>query len=154
MSTMAKPLTGRKVLMIAVGAFGVIITVNLVMAWNAVSTFPGLEVKNSYVASQVFDKNRAAQEALGWVVEPEYSDGKLSLVIRDKSGLPAKVASLKALVGRTTHVRDDVTPKFNYVGGIFVAPLALAPGAWLIHLDAEAADGTQFSQRIDLFVKG
>jgi len=154
MSTMAKPLTGRKVLMIAVGAFGVIITVNLVMAWNAVSTFPGLEVKNSYVASQVFDKNRAAQEALGWVVEPEYSDGKLSLVIRDKSGLPAKVASLKALVGRTTHVRDDVTPKFNYVGGIFVAPLALAPGAWLIHLDAEAAAGTPFSQRIDLFVKG
>ncbi|WP_417808714.1 FixH family protein [Thioclava sp.] len=151
---MAKPLTGRKVLLIAVSAFGVIITVNLVMAWNAISSFPGLEVKNSYVASQVFDKNRVAQEALGWVVEPEYSDGKLSLVIRDKSGLPAKVASLKAVVGRTTHMRDDITPTFDYVGGIFVTPLQLAPGAWLIHLDAQAADGTQFSQRIDLFVKG
>jgi nitrogen fixation protein FixH len=151
---MAKPLTGRKVLLIAVSAFGVIITVNLVMAWNAVSSFPGLEVQNSYVASQVFDKNRAAQEALGWVVEPEYSDGKLSLVIRDKSGLPAKVASLKAVVGRTTHMREDMSPTFDYVGGIFVTPLDLAPGAWLIHLDAKAADGTQFSQRIDFFVKG
>jgi nitrogen fixation protein FixH len=151
---MAKPLTGRKVLLIAVSAFGVIITVNLVMAWNAVSSFPGLEVQNSYVASQVFDKNRAAQEALGWVVEPEYSDGKLSLVIRDKSGLPAKVASLKAVVGRTTHMREDMSPTFDYVGGIFVTPLDLAPGAWLIHLDAKAADGTQFTQRIDFFVKG
>lgn len=154
MSVMSKPLTGRKVLMIAVGAFGIIIAVNLVMAWQAVSTFPGLEVKNSYVASQQFDKNRAAQEALGWTVSPDYSDGKLSLVVRDTSGLPAKVKTLKALIGRTTHVREDVEPKFDYVGGIFVTPLQLGPGAWLIHLDAEAADGTHFRQRIDLFVKG
>lgn len=154
MSEMAKPLTGRKVLMIAVGAFAVIIVVNLVMAWQAVSTFPGLEVENSYVASQQFDKNRAAQEALGWTVTPEYSDGKLSLVIRDANGLPAKVKSLTAVVGRTTHVRDDINPQFDYVGGIFTAPVQLAPGAWLVHLDAEAADGTKFRQRIDIFVKG
>lgn len=154
MTEMAKPLTGRKVLMIAVGAFGVIITVNLVMAWQAVSTFPGLEVDNSYVASQQFDKNRAAQEALGWTVTPEYANGQLSVVIRDANGLPAKVKSMKAVVGRTTHVRDDVTPRFDYVGGIFTAPVQLAPGAWLLHLDAEAADGTKFRQRIDIFVKG
>ena len=84
---MAKEITGKKVLAFAVGAFGIIIGVNLVMAWQAVSTFPGLEVPNSYVASQSFDKERAAQEALGWTVEPSYENGVLSLVVRDKAGL-------------------------------------------------------------------
>ena len=63
---MTKQLTGRHVLMIFCGAFGIIIGVNLLLAWSAVSTFPGLEVKNSYVASQQFDERKAAQEALGW----------------------------------------------------------------------------------------
>lgn len=154
MSAMSKPLTGRKVLLIAVAAFGVIIAVNVVMAWQAVSTFPGLEVENSYVASQEFDRNKAAQDALGWNVSTEYSGGKLSFVIRDKQGLPARVASFDALVGRPTHVREDMKPDFDNVGGIFVAPVDLSPGVWLVHLDAKAADGTHFRQRIDLFVKG
>ncbi|MCW1949884.1 MAG: FixH family protein, partial [Octadecabacter sp.] len=41
-------------------AFGIIIAVNLTLAYKAVQTFPGLEVKNSYVAGQVFDENRIA----------------------------------------------------------------------------------------------
>ncbi|MCE5973666.1 FixH family protein [Sinirhodobacter sp. WL0062] len=151
---MAKEITGKKVLAIAVAAFGVIIAVNVVMAWKAVATFPGLEVSNSYVASQSFDKERAAQEELGWTVEPTYENGTLSLVIRDRAGLPARVSELKALVGRTTHVRADIAPEFSYAGGIFIAPLALEPGAWLLHLDAVASDGTPFRQRIDLFVRG
>jgi nitrogen fixation protein FixH len=151
---MSKPLTGRKVLLIAVGAFGIIIAVNLFMAFKAIGTFPGLEVKNSYVASQSFDADRAAQEALGWVVEPTYENGVLSLVIRDRAGLPARVAELHATVGRTTHVRDDIEPEFTYAGGLFMAPMTLDAGAWLIHLEAKASDGTAFRQRLDLNVKG
>ncbi len=52
--------TGRKMLAIVVAFFAVIITVNLFMAYKAVGTFPGLVVKNSYVASQEFDRNRTA----------------------------------------------------------------------------------------------
>ena len=59
-------LTGWHVLGIFGGAFGVIIGVNIALAVNAVSTFPGLEVANSYVASQTFDKRRAAQDKAGW----------------------------------------------------------------------------------------
>ena len=65
-------ITGKHVLAITVSAFAVIIGVNVVMAWKAISTFPGLEVKNSYVASQTFDADRAAQQALGWTLVPEY----------------------------------------------------------------------------------
>lgn len=147
-------LTGRKVLAIAVAFFGVVIVVNVIMASRAIGTFPGLEVDNSYVASQSFDKDRAAQEKLGWSVEPAYEDGVLSLVIRDAQGLPARVGDLHALVGRTTMAADDKVPEFAYKGGIFTAPVTLEPGAWLIHLEATATDGTAFRQRLDLFVKG
>lgn len=147
-------LSGRKVLAIAVSFFGVVIVVNVVMASRAIGTFPGLEVQNSYVASQTFDKDRAAQEKLGWVVEPTYDNGVLSLVIRDGQGLPARVKELHALVGRTTMAADDKVPAFDFKGGIFSAPVVLEPGAWLIHLEATSADGTPFRQRLDLFVKG
>ncbi len=55
-----REIKGRHVLFGFVGAFGVIIGANLTLAFNAVSTFPGLEVKNSYEASQVFDRNKKA----------------------------------------------------------------------------------------------
>lgn len=60
--TKERKLTGWHVVFGFVAAFGVIITVNLVMAYNAVASFPGLEVKNGYIASQSFDKRRAAQQ--------------------------------------------------------------------------------------------
>ena len=66
--------TGKHMLAICVGAFGVIITVNLILAYNAVATFPGLEAKNSYVASQQFNERRDAQEGLGWTVAAKAVD--------------------------------------------------------------------------------
>ena len=148
---MARELTGRHVLAITLGAFGVIIAVNLLMAFKAVSTFPGLETPNSYVASQVFDAERVAQESLGWTVTPDYDGAELTLMIRDAQGNPARVRNLTASIGRPTHVRDDQTPQFSYENGLFRAPLTLAPGNWIIHLTAEAWDGTPFRQRIDHF---
>ena len=127
---MARELTGRHVLAITLAAFGVIIAVNMVMAVKAVSTFPGLETPNSYVASQRFDRDRAAQAALGWTVTPEYNGRELTLLVRDAQGNPARVRSLTATVGRPTHVREDQTPRFIYENGIFRAALTLS----LIHI--------------------
>lgn len=151
---MAKPLTGRKVLAITVSAFAVIIAVNLVMAFKAVSTFPGLEVNNSYVASQVFDAERKAQEALGWTLTESHSDGVLRLAFRDRDGLPVAVERLSAVVGRTTEAAQDLRPDFAWQDGDYVAPIPLAPGKWMILLEAFAKDGTRFHQRLDLLVKG
>jgi nitrogen fixation protein FixH len=134
--------------------FGVIIAVNLTMAVKAVKTFPGLEVDNSYVASQTFDADRAAQERLGWVVKPAYAAGVLSLDIRDRSGAAAAVRTIEVVVGRTTMAADDQKPQMQLAGGIFSAPVALAPGAWLLHITATSADGTLFRQRLDFFVDG
>ncbi|SIO16139.1 FixH family protein [Vannielia litorea] len=147
-------ITGRQVFAVTAGAFAIIIGVNLVMAYKAVSTFPGLEVKNSYVASQQFDTRRAAQEALGWKVTPRYAAGQLEIAVTGPEGQPLQVDGFAAMVGRTTERRHDMQPEFAYEGGRFVAPVELARGRWELRVRAQAADGTPFEQRLILTVKG
>lgn len=148
-------LTGRHVLGITVGAFAVIIGVNVLMAWKAVSTFPGLEVQNSYVASQQFEAARQAQEALGWSLTETYEAGRgLELRFTDAAGQPVQVEGLEVLVGRTTSAAADQRPAFLREAGAYVAEIDLAPGKWMLHVSAAAADGTRFQQRLDLYVKG
>lgn len=147
------PLTGRKVLFIALAAFGVILAANLTLAVSAVRTFPGLEVKNSYVASQNFDEDRAAQLALGWNVAAQWSDGILTLAFTDPDGAPVEVAELTALVGWATSTRDDFTPEFTYDGTVYATPADLIEGNWNVRVRALAEDGTEFRQRIPLLVE-
>jgi nitrogen fixation protein FixH len=149
-----RPLTGRKVLAIALGAFGVIIAVNAALATFAVRSFPGLEVGNSYVASQNFNAELAAQRGLGWEVQATMESGVLVLAFTDAEGRPVEVAGLDATLGRATHVRDDQRPDFAYHRGTFTAPVDLAPGNWNIRLTAIAPDGTEFRQRVVLHVQG
>ncbi|MEN8892718.1 FixH family protein [Planktotalea arctica] len=151
--TSSKPLTGRGVFAIFASAFAVIITVNLTLAYNAVSTFPGLEVKNSYVASQKFDERRTAQEGLGWSVRADASGGIVMLDIRDAQGQPVQVAHLDATVGRATHVKDDIFPEFAFDGSAYVARATLGAGNWNVRMKAIAIDGTEFSQRVILHIK-
>jgi len=146
--------TGRHAAMLFVGAFGVIILVNLILAFSAVKTFPGLEVKNSYVASQEFDIRRDAQEALGWHVNARAAGGLVILSITDAAGMPIMVENLNAVLGRATHVKDDIKPDFKYDGQAYVAPVELADGNWNIRMTATSLDGTEFTQRVILHVKG
>lgn len=147
-----KPLTGRTVFAITASAFAVIIGVNLYMAFMAVGTFPGLETKNSYVASQSFDADRKAQLALGWDVSALIEDGNLRLSILGPDGAPVEPASLVATLGRATEIVDDRTPVFGFDGKSMVAPVDLEPGNWNLRMIATAADGTTFRQRIVLHV--
>lgn len=146
--------TGRHALAVFVGAFGVIIAVNLALAYSAISTFPGLEVKNSYVASQEFDERRAAQEALGWTVGVKHTGGLIVMAITDSAGAPVRAAEIDATIGRATERKDDVTPAFEFDGTAYVAPLELRPGKWDLRLKAYADDGTEFIQRLVFYVEG
>ncbi|MFY0617302.1 MULTISPECIES: FixH family protein [unclassified Shimia] len=148
-----KKFTGFHFLMIFVCAFGVIIAVNITLAWQAVATFPGLEVKNSYVASQEFDQRRDAQEALGWTVSAKSSGGLLILSIIDVDGRPVQVSNLQAVLGRATHVQDDREPDFQFDGKAYVAREELKPGNWNIRMKATALDGTAFEQRVVLRIE-
>jgi len=146
-------LTGRKVFLIIASAFALVIGINLTMAYMAVSTFPGLEVKNSYVASQSFEAERQAQLALGWDVSSQVLDGTLHLSILDAKGTPVRVADLDSTLGRATNTGEDQVPDFVFDGTAYVAPVELAPGNWNLRIVALAKDGTKFRQRIILYVK-
>lgn len=142
-----RKLTGWHVLAIFGGGFGIIIAVNLTLAYQAVATFPGLEAKNSYVASQKFNASRSAQEALGWDVRAYTEAGALVLDIA-KDGTPVAPKIVSATFGRATSVAQDQTPIFVFDGGVHRAPVQITPGNWNLRLEAEAADGTVFKQRI------
>ncbi len=146
-------LTGRHVLAITVSAFAVIIGVNLTLAYQAVSTFPGLEVQNSYVASQGFNTRKAAQEALGWQMAPSYAGGRVDLVFTDRNGVPVEVTELDVLIGRTTSTMDDARPAFVPMGDVYSAAQPLSRGKWMVKVTARSLDGTLFEQRSELFVR-
>lgn len=146
-------LTGRHVFAMTAGAFAIIIGVNITLAVQAVKTFPGLEVKNSYVASQKFDQNRSAQLALGWDVAAEIEGDMLVLTVVDENGAPVALNDIAATFGRATHVKDDQAPAFTFVDGQYRAPVTAGPGNWNLRLEAEAPDGTPFQQRIVIWVK-
>lgn len=151
--TREKQFTGRHAALIFISAFAVIIGVNLVLAFSAVKTFPGLEVKNSYVASQTFDDRKLAQETLGWQVQAQAKGGLILLSILDAEGRAVEAKSLEAIVGRATHVKDDLTPEFLFDGRTYVARAELGEGNWNIRMKAVAFDGTPFEQRVILRVE-
>ncbi len=148
-----KEITGRKFFLIFASFFGVIITVNIFMAYSAISTFPGLETRNSYVASQSFNEDRAAQLALGWDVRADVTDNTLILSITNADGNPVIVSKLNAILGRATNVAEDMTPAFKFDGTAYLAPVDLAPGNWNLRMVAIAQNGTLFRQRVVIHVQ-
>jgi nitrogen fixation protein FixH len=149
-----RPLTGWHVLAMFVAFFGVIIAVNGTLAWKAISTFPGLEVDNGYIASQTFDADMAAQKALNWTFKHSYDAGanELRLTFTDAAGKAVDLTTLNVLVGRTTESSDDMRPDFALKDGVYTAPVTLAKGKWMMMVEAGAAGGAAFRQRIDLYV--
>lgn len=142
-----KEITGWHVLAGFVTMFGIIVSVNMVLAVNAVRTFPGLEVKNSYVASQEFQAARAAQLKLGWEVSAVLQGRTLRLSIVEDGRAIAPVIE-KAVFGRATHVGDDESLAFVFDGAALVAPTELTGGNLNLRLEARAEDGTLFRQRV------
>lgn len=151
-----RELTGRHVLFITVSAFGVIIAVNVAMAYFAVSTFPGLEVDNSYVASQTFDQRRDAQTALGWNAAAEYDpqNARLVLKVTDADGLSAPLKNMQVLIGRTTEAREDKSLEPRFAGAEWESFVPLEQGKWMLKVTGTARDGTAFEQRLDLYIRG
>lgn len=142
-----RELTGRHVAGMFGLGFGTIIAVNAALAYSAVRSFPGLEVQNSYVASQAFEEARTQQEALGWDVSATLADGLLTLRF-EKDGRPVEPRIISAVFGRATSVTEDLSPAFEFKAGAFTAPVSVDTGNWNLRVLAEAADATRFQQRI------
>lgn len=140
-------ITGRHVLIGVILAFGVILSANMAMVIAATGSFPGLVVKNSYVASQEFNTRSAALVELGWRATIGHADGALTASIVTRSGSPAVANNVIAVVGRPSDARSDRTVMLERdpATGAFVAALDLPSGLWRVSLTAEAMDGAAFT---------
>jgi nitrogen fixation protein FixH len=152
-----KPLKGWHVLAMFIAFFGVIFTVNFVMAWLANSTWSGLVVANGYVASQSFDKNLAkarAQQALGWQVDVSATDGRIRLTFADSQGAKIDALSITGNLERTVTDKQDQKLAFQPMGsGVYTAPATLAPGVWEVEVHAKGNDVADYHKIFRFVVK-
>lgn len=151
------PFTGRHMLAIVLLFFGTIIGVNTVLVISATGTFPGLVVKNSYVASQNFNNTLAearAQEATGWRMELDVADGAIAVRLADRDGVPLRGLEVTAAAGRPSTKAEDRTLMLGEDGDGYRAADALPPGLWEIAIEARRDGARVFGARERIHVIG
>ena len=124
--------TGWHMLTVMVLFFGTIIGVNFLMAYSALSSFAGLVVENSYVASQHFNEKLVAmrkQEKLGWTVDLTVLADAVTVTAHDATGAPI-AATVDVEMTRPTTDRDDHFLHADRTLGPIRMPTTLKPGAW------------------------
>ncbi|WP_097104819.1 FixH family protein [Hoeflea halophila] len=145
-----KEFTGKHMLGTMVVFFGVIITVNLIMARFAVTTWSGLVVPNTYIASQQFNSKAAesrAIAALGYRVDLETSADAVSILFTDADGDAAFADSLVAQLRRPVGEDQDRDMIFTrYPDGSYRAPGALREGEWIATVTATRGDQTIYKR--------
>ncbi len=132
--------TGWHMLAIMLAFFGTIITVNFTMAYLATSSWSGLVVKNTYVASQQFNgKTAAIREMLATGIVGDLSvDAK---GMRYRLTLPgdtpvvadAVTAHFKRPVGTAQDFELQLTPAGD---GLYLAEATVLPGSWIVEMQA------------------
>lgn len=131
--TTERRFTGKHMLLIMVSFFTVVIVVNIFMAYSATSSFAGLVVENSYVASQHFNEKLDAmrrQSALGWKVAVDVREDAVVVDARDSHGTPIRGA-IDVEMTRPTTDRDDHELKAEANGyGPVSLPTSLTSGSW------------------------
>jgi len=143
---MTRAFTGWHMTAILVSFFGVVIAVNLTMATLATSTFGGVQVQNSYVASQHFNtwlEQAEEQDALGWDATTErLEDGRLRVTVSGPGPAAELVASARHPVGR----HPDQQMAFDRAAdGSFVSREALPAERWILRL--QITDGADVWRR-------
>lgn len=136
--------------------FGTIITVNMTLAYYANSSWTGLVVKNSYVASQKFNSETARlekQQAMGWKISADYNNGIVTLGVNDRVGKALELSELTAKIGRpVTEVDDRYLPLTKLDDGSFQAETTLAKGVWQIDMVASDNQGNTLEKSIRITV--
>ena len=146
---MTKELKGIHVLLICIGAFAIIIGANLTMLFAATGSFPGLVVKNSYVASQKWNARTEAQQALGWQARIGFADGTLTVSVKDADGVVVDT-DLAVLVGRPSSMTEDRTVSITRDGAVWRATVDLAPGRWRV--EVRSVGGPAFAKTAQIVV--
>jgi nitrogen fixation protein FixH len=152
-----KPITGFHVLAAMVCFFGVIIAVNLTMAYFAGASWTGLEVKNSYVASQDYNKKLAAverQRALGWTSRLTVADQRVVLELTDANSDAIVGAEVEAQLKRPVQESADVALDFVESRlGVYSAQLPPRIGLWDVDFTVKVHSGETYRRIVRVHLK-
>ncbi|AXV17997.1 cation transporter (plasmid) [Neorhizobium sp. SOG26] len=144
--------TGWHMIGVMVLFFGTIISVNVYMAYNAVTSWSGLVAQNTYVASQQFNGKAAEARALAasGVVGTLLIDGSdiRFEISHPDDGLVAAdelVLAFKRPVGEHQDFELDLVPVSQ---GVFTTQHEVLPGEWIV--DASATrDGKRILHQVE-----
>ncbi len=151
------PFTGMHMLVVVFLFFGTIIAVNLVLAFEATGTFPGLVVENSYVASQHYDEMLAkaeAQDKAGWHYQLAMDGGVIRVALSRDGTTLLRGLDVTAHVGRPSTTREDrILELASTHDGAYASSEPLPPGLWEVDVQAERQDDIVFRRTQEVFVK-
>lgn len=154
--TQATGFTGRHMLAAMLGFFGIVIAVNVTMAVLARSSWTGLVVENSYVASQEFNAKMAetrAQAALGWTSSLTLSEGRARYLLRDGTDRPVALKSVALTFKHPVDDREDQRLVLQRDGdGSYRTDQAIADGVWLVEVEADAGLAKPYREMLRIHI--
>lgn len=138
--------------------FGSIISVNLVMAWNASRSWSGLVVQNTYIASQQFNGKVAETRAFaesGLKGQLAAESGSIRYTLTRKGEPERRAERVVAVFKRPVEEHEDVRIELDRAGdGVFHAASGLKPGQWIADMTAMAGDTVVYRQAIRFIASG
>lgn len=152
--------TGRHMLFVMLAFFGTIIAVNITMAVLSATSWTGLVVSNSYVASQEFETKRQShlqQQAAGWSPVFSYADGVATLTLADGAGAPVELGRVTVKFNRPVGGHDDQSLELQRgAGASYTAAVTLGDGVWDAWVEAPETELGPFElhERFKLGVTG
>lgn len=158
MTTFGKP-RGAYIPWLFVAGFAVVITVNAVMIWFAVSSFSGLYSRNPREEGLRHNDVLARQQqrdALGWKVDIDWQSSarRMEIDVRDASGQPMSGARVVANLVRPVENRPPMTVAMEPVDiGRFAARVDLPEhGNWDVDVVVERA-GQRYASTRRMFLQ-
>ncbi len=153
-----REITGRHVLAALCGFFGVILIVNGVFLYFALTTFHGLENPNAYQDGVNYNKRIEAAEsqaALGWGHRLKLDAGeRIAVTIRDIDGKAVNGLRLSGAVRRPVGASDETPLFFDETADAYVAPVGgLGAGSWIVWIEANAEQGASYRIKERLWLK-
>ncbi len=148
-------LTGLMVLCYLVGFFAVVMGVNGVLIYEALSTLSGVDSKSAYQAGRMFEQDVAmavAQDALQWHVEaklrPSANGARLDIDARDAAGRPLASMDATATFERPTDRRlDRDVAVTEDAPGRFHGNAEIPPGQWDLVIELSRQGERQFRSK-------
>ena len=152
-------LKGWHVLLCFFGFFGLMFAVNGVFLYHAITSFPGEDVKKSYVQGLDYNRTlsaRRAQQELGWTAQAGYDQGELVFQLRDRADRIIYAHRVDAEIRRVATAQGDRTLQLNRsASGEYSADVSdLEAGQWTVRFTVLSEDSGEivFEAQKDIIV--